>query len=273
MGLLDSIKNITKSEGLDTLMKRFPTNVGSFGFDPWGYNSEGIKSFLGVGKIFYEKYFRVEAHGLEHIPPTGRALIIANHSGQLPIDGFLLGYTLLTNPQAPRVCKTMMERFIPTVPFLSEYFAKIGGVVGNPTNCKRMLEAEEAILVFPEGSRGISKPFRDRYKLQKFGTGFMNLAVTHQTPIIPVGIVGCEESIISLGNPKRIAKMLGLPSAPILLPAILPSKVIINIGEPMYFDPGIGHEVMLERYVDDVKDEIGRLIQKGLKERKGVFSK
>ncbi len=179
---------------------------------------------------------------------------------------------MLTNPHAPRVARAMMERFIPTVPFLSNYFAQIGGVVGDPINCARMLEAEEAIVVFPEGSRGISKPFRKRYQLQKFGTGFMNLAVNHSAPVIPVGIVGMEESIISLGNPKKIAKMLGFPSAPILLPAVLPTKVIINIGEPMYFDPGIGHEMMLESYVEDVKSEINRLIKKGLVQRKGIFS-
>ena len=264
---------MVNSEEWDELMSRFPTSVGSFGFDPWGYNAEGVKSFLGVGKVLHEKYFRVETHGLENIPPTGRVLIIANHSGQLPLDGFILGYTLLTNPHAPRVTKAMMERFIPTIPFFSSYMAKIGGAVGNPTNCKRMLEAEEAIVVFPEGSKGISKPFSQRYKLQKFGTGFMDLAVHNQAPIIPVGIVGFEEAIISMGNPKRLANALGMPSAPILIPAVFPSKVIINIGEPMYFDPGIGHEVMLESYVDDVKAEINRLIQKGLKERKGIFSK
>ncbi len=272
MGAFDAIKDIVDPNQWDDLMDRFPTDVGTFGFDPWGYNVEGVKSFLGFGKLLHEKYFRVVTHGLENVPAKGRALIIANHSGQLPLDGLLLGYSLLTNPHGPRVSKAMMERFIPTVPFFSSYLAKIGGAVGNPTNCKRMLEAEEAIVVFPEGSRGISKPFSQRYKLQKFGNGFMDLAVHNQAPIIPVGIVGCEESIISFGNPKRLAKFFGLPSAPLLIPAIFPTKVIINIGEPMYFDPGIGHEVMLERYVDDVKSEINRLIQKGLRERRGIFS-
>lgn len=269
MGLFDTIKEITSPNHWDSLMDKFPAKVGSYGFDAWGFNKRDIKTFLGIGKVLHDEYFRVEAHGLENIPKDGRVLIIGNHSGQIPIDGFLLGYSLLTNPHAPRACKAMMERFVPTVPFISSYFANIGGVVGNQTNCKRMLEAEEAIVVFPEGSRGISKPFKKRYQLEKFGTGFMNLAVNTQSPVVPVGIVGCEESIISFGNPKKLAKALGLPSAPLVLPAILPTKVYINIGEPMYFSPGMGHEVMLERYVDDVKIQVNDLIQKGLKQRKG----
>jgi 1-acyl-sn-glycerol-3-phosphate acyltransferase len=272
VGFLDNLKGIFATEETNRMVDRFPSKVGSFGYDAWGFNADTLKSALGLAKLMYEKYFRVEAYGLENIPKEGRVLIIANHSGQLPLDGFLLSYSLLKNPHAPRVTKAMMERFIPTLPFLSNYFAQIGGVVGDPINCARMLEAEEAIVVFPEGSRGISKPFNKRYQLQKFGTGFMNLAVNHSTPVIPVGIVGCEESIISMGNPKKLAKMFGLPSAPILLPAVFPTKVIINIGEPMYFDPGIAHEVMLERYVEDVKYEINALIKKGLKQRKGIFA-
>lgn len=275
MGIFDIVKDmadeVVNPKGLDDLLKRFPTSVGTYGFDPWGFNIRGVKATLGLGKVFYEKYFRVEVVGLENIPPEGRLLIIGNHSGQLPIDGFLLGYALLTNPHAPRACKSMMERFVPTVPFISSLFAEIGGAVGDPINAARMLEAEEAIIVFPEGSRGISKPFRKRYQLQKFGTGFMHLAVNHDTPIIPVGIVGCEESIISLGNPRRLADRLNLPAAPLLIPAVLPTKVVIHIGEPMYFERAVDREDIMQDYVRDVKREIDRLINLGLKKRKNIF--
>jgi 1-acyl-sn-glycerol-3-phosphate acyltransferase len=275
MGLLDMVKEmareVTDPAGIDDLLQRFPTKVGSYGFDPWGFNIKGVRATIGFGKFFYENYFRVEANGLENIPKDGRLLIIGNHSGQLPIDGFLLGYTLLTNPHAPRACKSMMERFVPTVPFISSLFAEVGGAVGDPINASRMLESEEAIIVFPEGSRGISKPFRKRYQLQKFGTGFMHLAVNHDTPIIPVGIVGCEESIISLGNPHSLARRLKLPSAPILLPMVFPTKVIINIGEPMFFEKAVDREDLMEDYVRDVKQEINRLINMGLKKRKNIF--
>jgi 1-acyl-sn-glycerol-3-phosphate acyltransferase len=275
MGLLDNLKNIRdeiiQPAGIDELLNRFPSNTGSFGFDPWGFNMKGVRATLGIGKVLYEKYFRVEAFGLENIPPKGRALIIGNHSGQLPIDGFLLGYSLLTNPHAPRACKSMMERFVPTVPFINSLFAEVGGVVGDPINCARMLEAEEAIIVFPEGARGISKPYRQRYQLQRFGTGFMHLAVNHDSPVIPVGIVGCEESIISLANPRKLANRLNLPAAPLLIPVIWPTKVIIHVGEPMYFEKAVDREDILEAYVEDVKREVDRLINLGLKKRKNIF--
>jgi len=271
LGLRDIIKEVANPPGLDDLLSRFPTKVGSFGFDPWGFNLKGVKTTLGFGKMLYENYFRVEVEGLENVPPNGRVMIIGNHSGQLPFDGFLLGYALLTNPHAPRACKTMMERFIPTVPFISSFFAEIGGAVGDPINCKRMLEAEEAIVIFPEGSRGISKPYSKRYQLQSFGTGFMHLAVNNNTPIIPVGIVGMEEAIISLGNLDGIAKAFNLPSAPLLIPGLWPSKVHIQIGKPMYFDEDSAREDVLENYVREVKHEIRQLIADGHKKRKGTF--
>lgn len=271
MAITDFIKSVLQPEGVDELLERFPTKVGTFGFDPWGFNIKGVKATLGLGKLAFEKYFRVEVHGLEHVPPSGRALIVGNHSGQIPIDGFLLGYALLTNPHAPRAAKAMMERFVPTVPFISQWFAEVGGVVGDPINCARMLEAEEAIIVFPEGARGISKPFRDRYKLQRFGTGFMHLAVNHDCPVIPVGIVGMEEAVISLGNPMNIARRLRLPSAPLVLPAVLPTKVIIHIGEPMYFEKAVDREDLMQAYSNDVKLAIRNLVDKGLEKRKGIF--
>lgn len=273
MALTDFIKKIVSPDGVEELLDRFPTRVGSFGYDAWGFNLRGVRTTIGLGQWFYEKYFRTEVYGLENVPPKGRVMIIGNHSGQLPIDGFLLGYALLTNPHAPRACKAMMERFVPTVPFVSSLFAEIGGVVGDPINCERMLEADEAIVIFPEGSRGISKPYSQRYRLQRFGTGFMHLAVNHKTPILPVGIVGCEESIISLANLKGVARALNLPSAPVILPVVWPSKVIIHIGEPMLFEGDVAREDQLEQYVDEVKREVERLIQMGLEKRKGVFAR
>ena len=272
MGLFDRIKDIASGKSVEDLLDKFPKSNSSFGYDPWGFNLNSVRTFLGFGKILHENYFKVEAQGLENIPQDGRVLIIGNHSGQLPLDGFLLAYTLLSNPEAPRAFKTMMERFIPTVPFFNSFFAEIGGVVGDPINCSRMLEAEEGIIVFPEGSRGISKPYSKRYQLQKFGTGFMNLAVNHKTPIIPVGIVGMEESIVQLANPKGIANMLGIPSAPLLVPFLFPTKVYFNFGKPMYFESDMTREDTLEAYVDDVKKEINTLIQTGLKQRKGIYA-
>ena len=214
------------SKDLEQYIDLFPNNIGTSGYDPWGMNIEGIKSTLGVAKYLYTKYFRVEAFGLENIPKDGRVLVIPNHSGQLPIDGMMTAYALLTNPIAPRVPKAMVERFFPTLPFVGNWLNSIGSIVGDPYNCEKLLENDEAIIVFPEGVRGSGKLFKDRYQLQRFGNGFMHLAMKHETPIIPVGIVGLEESIISFADMKPLAKLFGMPYAPLIIPALFPTKEI-----------------------------------------------
>ena len=249
----------------------FPNNIGSFGFDPWGFNVKGIKATIGLGKFMYENFFRVETFGLEHIPKEGRVLIVPNHSGQLPLDGSLVGYAMMTNPSAPRLPKAMVERFFPTLPFVGNYLSSIGAVLGDPNNAATLLQKDEAVIVFPEGARGSGKLFKDRYQLQRFGNGFMHIAMKHETPIIPVGIVGCEESIISFADIKPLAKFFGIPYFPVTIPFIFPTKVYIHFGKPMYFDKEVQNEFEIEARVKMVKNEIKKLINLGLSKRKSIF--
>ncbi|MEZ5004304.1 MAG: lysophospholipid acyltransferase family protein [Chitinophagales bacterium] len=245
--------------------------VGSFGYDPWGFHLKGIERSFPIAKFFYEKYFRVESYGLENIPKDGRVLIIPNHSGQLPIDGALIGYAMLTNEHAPRAPKAMMERFFPTVPFVGNALNRMGAVLGDVDNCKVMLENEQAIIVFPEGVKGTSKVFNQRYQLQRFGNGFVHLAMKYNTPIIPVGVVGCEESIVSLTDFKSIAKSIGMPTLPLVIPIVWPTKVIIHFGQPIYFDDSNMKNDVVVKNVDIVKKEIKKLIDLGLSKRKNLF--
>lgn len=273
MALKDIIKNIVNPEKseVDEFLTRFPNKVGSYGYDPWGFNINGIKPFVGAGKFFYENFFRVETLGLENIPPSGRCLIIANHSGQLPIDATMLGYAIVTNKYGPRAPKGMYERFIPKLPFFSSMFSQWGGTVGDPDNCIKMLQNDEAVIVFPEGARGISKPFKKRYQLQRFGLGFMHMALQTKSPIIPVGMVGFEESMINFGNMDYIQRLIKFPAAPMLIPFVFPTKVIINIGKPMYFEGDSSREYQVQAMVNDVKREIERLIDEGKEKRKSIF--
>lgn len=273
MALKDIIQSFTKSneKDVDHFLQRFPNKVGSYGYDPWGFNINGIKPFVKAGNWLYENYFRVETFGLENIPKNGRCLIIANHSGQLPLDAMMLGYAMVTNEFAPRAPKGMYERFVPQVPFISSIFSQWGGTVGDPDNCIKMLENEEAVMVFPEGVGGISKPFKKRYQLQQFGLGFMYMAMQTNSPIIPVGIVGCEESIINFGNMDFLQKLIKFPAAPAVIPFIFPTKIIINIGKPMLFEGGIQREFEIKENVKLVKKEINSLVKKGLNERKSIF--
>ncbi|MCA9564417.1 MAG: 1-acyl-sn-glycerol-3-phosphate acyltransferase, partial [Myxococcales bacterium] len=181
----------------------------------------------------------------------------------------------------PRMLRSMVEKWVPSLPFASYFFARTGQVVGTPENCKRLLARNEAILVFPEGVRGISKTFDRRYELQKFGNGFMRLALETNTPIVPLGVVGAEEQAPSFMNAKRVARMLGMPSFPVtptfpwLGPAGLvpyPVKYRLHYGKPLYFegDPDDEDRVIGEK-VEEVREAIQGLLATGLANRKGVF--
>jgi len=165
----------------------------------------------------------------------------------------------------------MYERFVPQVPFISSLFSQWGGTVGDPENCIKMLQKDEAVIVFPEGARGISKSFRKRYELQRFGLGFMYMALQTKSPVIPVGMVGFEESMINFGNMDRVQKLSGFPAAPMLLPFVFPTKVIINIGKPIYFSGDITREYQVQEKVDEVKAEVKKLMNIGLEQRKSIF--
>jgi 1-acyl-sn-glycerol-3-phosphate acyltransferase len=137
-------------------------------------------------------------------------------------------------------------------------------------------------MVFPEGVRGINKPFSQRYQLQRFGTGFMRLALQTRTPIVPVGIIGSEEQQPGLANLKRLGRLLGMPAFPLtlgfpwlgplgILP--LPVKYRIYFGEPLQFeDDPSDEESAIEEKVDRVKQAVSDLLGRGLRERAGIFT-
>lgn len=260
-----------KNREIAEKLREVNRNVGTFGYDPWGYHLKGIVRTMRAARFFYENYFRVEAYGLENIPPDGRLLVIANHSGQIPIDGMLIGYAMLTNPHAPRAPKAMIERFFPTVPFLGTALNRIGAVLGDPENCRVMLENDQAIIVFPEGVKGATKVFSKRYQLQKFGKGFMHLAMKHRTPVVPVGVVGCEESVVSLASWKKLGELLGLPTMPLVIPVVWPTKVYLHFGEPMYFEGNDRRDEEVAENVAKVKAEVKKLIDLGLSKREHLF--
>ena len=271
MSLKSFLKKKLVSPELDEQLEKIEMPVGTLGYDPWGFNTDTNKIVLSLFANIYHKYFRVETHGIDNVPPKGSALIIANHSGQLPIDGTLIAYSLANRKKSPRYPRAMIERFFPTVPFLGNFLNQVGAVLGDPVNCARMLDSNEAVIVFPEGIRGSGKLYRDRYQLQRFGSGFVHLAMKHNTPIIPVGVVGCEETIPAIANISPLAKLLGIPYVPVALPAVLPAKVILNFGKPIHFDNEDLTEEQVTRRVEKVKSAINGLIAKGLEERQGVF--
>jgi 1-acyl-sn-glycerol-3-phosphate acyltransferase len=166
-----------------------------------------------------------------------------------------------------------------SLPFVSLLFARVGQVVGVPENAKRLLDQGEALLVFPEGAKGISKPFDQRYKLTEFGLGFMRLAIETGTPIVPVAVVGAEEQYVSLGNLDGLARLLRMPAFPIIPQMLvpggqlpLPTKYRLYFGEPMRFegDPD-DDDAIIDEKVWLVKQTLQSMLNRGLKERTHIF--
>ncbi|MBS2015077.1 MAG: acyltransferase family protein [Deltaproteobacteria bacterium] len=249
-----------------------PNKVNELGYDAWGFHKEESKVWYSAGKRFFTPYFRPEVTGLENLP-EGRVLIVPNHSGQLPIDGMVIALACLLHAKPPRLVRAMVERWFPKIPFVNELFVRCGAVLGDPTNCRNLLLDDQVIVVFPEGVKGSGKTWDRRYELQQFGRGFMRLALQTRTPIVPCAVIGGEESIISLYNWKRGARLLGMPYFPITpLPVPLPVKFHVHFGEAMRFEgPHDDEDAAIDAKVKQVTGAIEGLIEYGLSARKGIF--
>lgn len=280
MGLVDRLRQLRARVPEDDLEGRTQALVvrgNEFGFDPFGLSKANLKYAVTVARWMYRHYFRAESFGIENVPASGRVILVSNHSGQLPFDGLVIGSACFLEPPQPRLVRAMVEFFVPTVPFASYLFSRWGQITGTPENCRRLLSAEEAVLVFPEGARGISKPFSRRYQLADFGKGFMRLALETGAPIVPVAVIGAEEQAPAV-NVKPLAKLLGMPSFPVvpyppfIAPLPLPVKYRVYFGEPMRFsgDPDDDDEVLDDK-VKTVRNRIQSMIHLGLREREHVF--
>jgi 1-acyl-sn-glycerol-3-phosphate acyltransferase len=266
---------------IDDHLSRIPNQLNEYGYDAYGMNPVWMRRVLLPMALLYRYYFRVEVSGIDRLP-AGRVLVIGNHAGQLPFDGMMLNLALLMEAQPPRIARSMGEYWIPQLPWVNVLASRTGTLVGTPQNCIHMLENGECVVAFPEGVRGMNKLFSQRYQLQRFGTGFMRLALETDTPIVPVAIVGSEEQHPSFANLEGVARMFGAPALPItptfpwlgplgLLP--LPVKYRIYFGEPQRFDGEASDEdAIIDAKVDEVKAKIAGLLARGRREREGIFS-
>lgn len=264
-------------EDLDARMARVHNPENEVGFDPFGLDPETSRYALAAAALMHRRYFRTEVHGVEHVP-DGRVLLVANHSGQVPIDGLLIGASLMLDAEPPRFPRSMVEKWSAELPFVSVFFPRVGQVVGSPENARRLLRSEQALVVFPEGVRGISKTFDHRYQLTDFGLGFMRLALETGTPIVPVGVVGGEEQYISVADVKPLARLLGMPAFPVIpqlflgMVMPLPTRYRLYFGEPLTFDGDADDDdAVVEEKVWVVKTAVQSLVNRGLRERKGIF--
>ncbi|MBY0273877.1 acyltransferase family protein [Candidatus Binatia bacterium] len=268
------------ADEIDAKLARIPTELNEYGFDPWGLSPATLRSSTLVTALLYRYWFRVEVEGIEHFP-SGRMLLIANHAGQLPFDAAMLMCASILEAEPPRVLRGMAEYWMPTLPFVGTIGHRIGSVVGTPKNCVDLLQREEAVIAFPEGVRGLNKLYAQRYRLQRFGLGFMRLALETATPVVPAVVIGSEDQAPAIANLRPLARLLGTPAFPITLtfPLLgplgvlpLPVKYRILIGPPMHFSGNPRDEdSVIEAKVQEVRDEMRGMIERGLRSRRGVF--
>ncbi len=225
--------------GLAFLRRRI---TGDYPVDDFGFDADLTEHvLLPPLRPLYDTWFRVETRGLDNVPDTGAALVVANHSGTVPLDALMTALALLDHHPAHRHLRMLAADLVFSMPVLAPLARKGGNTLACNADAERLLTGGELVGVWPEGFKGIGKPFRERYKLQRFGRGgFVSAALRTGAPIIPCSIVGAEEAFPMLGNAKTLARLLGLPYLPITptfpllgpLGAVpLPSKWIIEFGE------------------------------------------
>ncbi|KAA8970179.1 lysophospholipid acyltransferase family protein [Mycobacterium sp.] len=255
--------------------------VDEFGFDPH-FNDAIVRPLL---RFFFKSWFRVEVSGVEHLPATGAALVVANHAGVLPFDGLMASVAVHDQHPAHRDLRLLAADMVFDLPVIGVTARKAGHTIACTTDAHRLLTAGELTAVFPEGYKGLGKRFKDRYKLQRFGRGgFVSVALRTKAPIVPCSIVGSEEIYPMLADVKLLARLWGLPYFPItpLFPAAglaglvpLPSKWHIAFGEPIAtadYDTADADDPMVTfELTDHVRETIQQTLYRLLAGRRNMF--
>ena len=261
------IKRWVSVEEVERAVEALEIPFNRYGLDPYGVSKDHLVNFFSLLAPFYRRYFSVSVFGAEGIPDRGRTMVVGNHSGGIPVDGAMVLTSLLLELDTPRLGQGMVEKFANRWPFVSHWFSRVGQFTGLPEHAERLLNDERCLMVFPEGARGTGKLYKNRYNLVRFGTGFMRLALSTGTPIVPFAFIGGEEALPTVFHLKRLARVIKAPYIPISpygLPLPMPIPCQIFYGEPLHFD-GDGSEtdeVILD-YVSVVRERIEELIEEG----------
>ncbi|MBN1654190.1 MAG: acyltransferase family protein [Deltaproteobacteria bacterium] len=264
-------------DDLNARVQRVFNETDAESLDPFGVEIDTVRWSLALIAYFYRFYFRAEVSGIEELP-SGRMLLVANHSGLLPIDAFAISAALALDANPPRFARNTVDKLVAKMPFITMWYSRLGQILGTPENGRRLLERENALVSFPEGMAAVLKPFSTRYQLQPFGSGFMRLALQTNTPIVPVAVIGAEEQYISISDLAPLARLVGLPALPVVpqiflgFPFPLPTKYRLYFGKPMTFsgNPNDDNEV-IEAKVREVRSAIQSMLNRGLRERKAIF--
>jgi 1-acyl-sn-glycerol-3-phosphate acyltransferase len=286
LGIEDGLDPVTAAQrAVDELPKVLRDAVdrisrrlrGEYHEDEWGFDEEFAEAVYPFFQFLYEVWWRVETEGVRNVPSHGRALLVSNHAGSLfPFDASMILGAIMKDHPLPRWARFMVLVWAFTLPFLSIFMRRVGGVPASPHNAARLLEQDELVMAFPEGVKGTGKPFSERYRLQRFGRGgFVEVALRARAPIVPVAVVGSEEIYPKLADAKPLARALGAPFVPItptlpwlgplgLIP--LPSKWRIEFCDPIDLSEHGPDAAEDRRLLFDTSEQVRETIQEKLYE-------
>ena len=104
-----------------------------------------------------QNWFRIEVRGIENIPAEGGALVVSNHSGTIPVDGLMTMVSI--HDHTGRHLRALGADLVFQMPFISSMARKGGATLACNEDAERMLRGGELVGVWPEGFKGIGKPF------------------------------------------------------------------------------------------------------------------
>ncbi len=261
--------------------------AGDYPVDEFGFDVELTETvLLPALRLLYDRWFRVSAHGVENLPAEGGALLVANHSGVLPLDALMTAVAVHDEHPAHRYLRMLGAELVFRTPVLASLARRSGNTLACHPDAERLLRAGELVGVWPEGYKGVGKPFSARYRLQRFGRGgFVSAALRTGVPIVPCAIVGAEEIYPKIADIRPLARLLGLPYFPVtpFFPLLgplgtvpLPTKWHIEFGEPLStadHDPAAADDQMLVLDLTDrVREDIQQMLYRRLSRRRGLFS-
>ena len=238
----------------------------------FGFRAESAARLLLITSVLRERWFRVEAHGLEQLP-AGPFLLVSNHGSHLLAwDGAMIVTVCLLDADPPRLVHGMADHRLMQLPILGRAARRIGAVDGTPPACRALLRAGGVVLTFPEGMHAIGKRFRDRYRLGPFGSGFARVALETLVPVVPVAVIGAEEESPIVANPSWLARRFGVAAAPISPTVVfpLPVKYRLHFGSPIHLlGPATPENAAREAL--RVRSALEALLQRGLESRRHLF--
>ncbi len=275
------------ADPLAALARQAPTFYSRYAGldDEFGFNITTFARWEPFFRFCFEDYFKVKVEGINNIPGEGRAILVGNHSGLLPLDGAMIAMAMCNAHPSPRRVRYLVTDWFFSLPGINDWIKETGQVRGTLENANKLLNNGELVGIYPEGLRGVGKTFRERYRMHDFHPGFVQLAIQTQTPLIPVATVGGDEIFPNFSNLKTVARLVKMPFFPVtwcfpwlpfpLMFIPLPVRWLININKPIdlgYPPEKASDKRLVLRIAREIQYDLQRQLNELLRERKSLFT-